>query len=77
LLDFDASKGVVFVTAYDDYAVQAFELSAMDYLLKPVTAQRLSKTFDKIIKRHRSVAARPKWSFSLKRWMRSCQGNTN
>jgi two-component system LytT family response regulator len=59
LLDLDASKEVVFVTAYDDYAVQAFELSAMDYLLKPVTAQRLSKTFDKIIKRHRSVAARP------------------
>ncbi|QGQ97527.1 DNA-binding response regulator [Paenibacillus psychroresistens] len=57
LLELDASIEVVFVTAYDEYAVQAFELSAMDYLLKPVTAQRLSKTLDKIIKNHRIPAA--------------------
>lgn len=59
LLDLDANIDVVFVTAYDDYAVQAFEMSALDYIMKPVTAQRVSKTLDKIIKRHRSVAARP------------------
>jgi two-component system LytT family response regulator len=59
LLDLDASIDVVFVTAYDDYAVQAFDMSALDYLMKPVTAQRMSKTLDKILKRHRSVAARP------------------
>lgn len=34
---------VVFVTAYDAYAVQAFEEGAIDYLLKPVTAERLAK----------------------------------
>jgi DNA-binding LytR/AlgR family response regulator len=34
---------VVFVTAYDEYAVQAFEDGAVDYLLKPVTAERLAK----------------------------------
>jgi DNA-binding LytR/AlgR family response regulator len=35
---------IVFVTAYDEYAVQAFEQGAMDYLLKPVDAERLSST---------------------------------
>ena len=33
---------IVFVTAYDSYAVQAFELNAIDYLVKPVRAQRLA-----------------------------------
>lgn len=35
---------VVFVTAYDQYAVEAFETEAVDYLLKPVTRERLGKT---------------------------------
>lgn len=38
---------LVFVTAYDQYAVQAFELNAVDYLLKPVRAQRLAAALDK------------------------------
>ncbi len=56
LLDLDASIDVVFVTAHDEYAVQAFDMSALDYLMKPVTAQRMSKTLDKIIKKHRRAA---------------------
>ena len=39
---------LVFVTAYDQYAVQAFEAQAMDYLLKPVLAARLQKTVSKL-----------------------------
>jgi DNA-binding LytR/AlgR family response regulator len=39
---------VVFVTAFDEYAVQAFEQSALDYLLKPVKAERLARTIDKV-----------------------------
>jgi DNA-binding LytR/AlgR family response regulator len=39
---------VVFVTAFDAYAVQAFEQSALDYLLKPVKAERLARTVDKL-----------------------------
>jgi DNA-binding LytR/AlgR family response regulator len=39
---------LVFVTAYDQYAVQAFEAQAMDYLLKPVQAARLQKTIEKL-----------------------------
>jgi DNA-binding LytR/AlgR family response regulator len=39
---------LVFVTAYDQYAVQAFEAQAVDYLLKPVQAARLQKTVQKL-----------------------------
>ncbi|KHD06811.1 hypothetical protein PN36_23550 [Candidatus Thiomargarita nelsonii] len=35
---------IVFITAYDQYAIQAFENAAIDYLLKPVTQERLQKT---------------------------------
>jgi DNA-binding LytR/AlgR family response regulator len=39
---------LVFVTAYDQYAVQAFEAQAVDYLLKPVQPERLKKTIQKL-----------------------------
>lgn len=39
---------VVFVTAYDQYAVDAFERDAVDYLLKPVTDERLTRTIEKL-----------------------------
>lgn len=39
---------VVFVTAYDEFAVQAFEAAALDYLLKPVTTERLTRTIDRL-----------------------------
>jgi two-component system, LytTR family, response regulator len=39
---------VVFVTAHDDYAIQAFEDNAFDYLLKPVSKARLQKTLDRL-----------------------------
>lgn len=42
---------IVFVTAYDKYAVDAFELSATDYILKPITLERLEKTLKKILKK--------------------------
>lgn len=39
---------LVFVTAYDQYAVQAFEVQAVDYVLKPIQAARLQKTISKV-----------------------------
>ncbi len=39
---------VIFVTAYDQYAVEAFELAAVDYLLKPVRAERLATALGKL-----------------------------
>ncbi|MDB6164300.1 MAG: DNA-binding response regulator, partial [Xanthomonadaceae bacterium] len=39
---------IVFVTAYDQYAVDAFERGAIDYLLKPITAERLAATVQRL-----------------------------
>ena len=40
---------IIFVTAYDKYAIKAFEISAVDYLLKPVEIDRLKKAVEKLI----------------------------
>ena len=42
---------VVFVTAFDDHAVQAFELDALDYLLKPVGVRRLAESLERVRQR--------------------------
>ena len=47
----------VFVTAYDEFAVTAFERAAVDYLLKPATVERMSKTVDRL--RERLAARAP------------------
>ncbi|MCK5075700.1 MAG: response regulator [Calditrichia bacterium] len=39
---------IVFVTAYDEFAIKAFEAQAVDYLLKPVTKERLTKALEKV-----------------------------
>ena len=42
---------VIFATAYDQYAIEAFELSAVDYLLKPFTRERLARAVEKVMAR--------------------------
>ena len=49
---------VVFITAFDQFAVEAFENEAVDYILKPVTDQRLEKSIERL-KRQVSVIAKP------------------
>lgn len=39
---------IVFVTAFDEYAIRAFEINALDYLLKPVNPERLARTITRI-----------------------------
>jgi DNA-binding LytR/AlgR family response regulator len=50
---------VVFVTAYDEYAVQAFESEALDYVLKPVSAERLRRTVERVQRGLAAGSARP------------------
>ncbi|GAB3752368.1 LytR/AlgR family response regulator transcription factor [Spirosoma pomorum] len=42
---------VIFTTAYPDYAVESYELEAVDYLLKPITYERFEKSLEKFFKR--------------------------
>ncbi len=50
MLNPDNMPKVVFSTAYDQYALQAFEENAFDYLLKPIDPARLQKTVDRLVK---------------------------
>jgi DNA-binding LytR/AlgR family response regulator len=77
---------VVFVTAYDEYAIAAFEEGAVDYLLKPVTAERI----DKVVARLKARLAAPPLDLegllaklrahepggAHLRWIRASLGNT-
>lgn len=51
ILDQCPGTHIVFVTAYDQYAVEAFELYALDYILKPITMERLQKTLKRLPKK--------------------------
>lgn len=47
-VDFD----IVFVTAYDQYAIRAFEIAAIDYLLKPIDITRLKQAVERVMQQH-------------------------
>ena len=46
----DVTPKVIFTTAYDEYALKAFEVNALDYLLKPIRKERLEECIQKITK---------------------------
>jgi len=48
LAELDKAPDVIFTTAYDDYALKAFEVNALDYLLKPVEPRRLADALHKL-----------------------------
>ena len=52
----DRRPAVIFVTAYDEYAVRAFEVNAVDYLLKPIERSRFDAAIDRVASRHTSGA---------------------
>ncbi|MEO0448187.1 MAG: LytTR family DNA-binding domain-containing protein, partial [Verrucomicrobiota bacterium] len=71
--ELDQLPFIVFATAYDEHAIKAFDLNALDYLLKPVQVDRLSRTIERV---HDSRARTPASSLSseeerLRAWMAS------
>lgn len=61
----DVQPLVVFTTAYDQYALQAFEVNSIDYLLKPIEERHLARALDKLERLHASSAAAPDWKALL------------
>ena len=61
------NQNVIFVTAYDQYAVQAFENEAIDYILKPITEERLKKTIYRLKRRTRSSMAEPRFDLKIEK----------
>ena len=57
LEELDSVPTVIFTTAYDEYALKAFEYNALDYLLKPIEPKRLEETINKLIEKDRKKNA--------------------
>ncbi len=56
LVDVDDPPAIIFTTAYDEYALEAFKVNAVDYLLKPVRLERLESALSKAVKPNK-----PQW----------------
>ncbi|MFT5871820.1 MAG: two-component system LytT family response regulator [Clostridium sp.] len=57
VLDYNENIDIVFVTAFNQYAVEAFELQAIDYIMKPFTEERFHKTVRRLLKTKRTDLA--------------------
>ena len=70
----DARTHVVFVTAFDQYAVEAFDREAVDYVLKPVTDERLGKCVERLQRKLASAERPPALDDMLARLARALPG---
>lgn len=52
----DITSKIIFITAYDQYALKAFEVNALDYLLKPIQKDRLAKTIERLLSDETSIS---------------------
>lgn len=55
----DRMPPTIFITAHDEHALSAFEVHALDYVLKPVNRQRFAKAVDRAVSRHREAVPAP------------------
>ena len=66
---------VAFITAYDQYAIKAFENEAIDYILKPITEERLAKTVQRLKKQMTgSPGSSPETSETMERLLSALKG---
>lgn len=56
--EYESPPAVIFVTAHEDFAVEAFDLDAIDYVLKPVAADRLTRAIERAIARRSDSGAK-------------------
>lgn len=56
----DEIPDIIFATAYDQYAIKAFDNNAIDYLLKPFSRERFKTAIDKFVEKHKSEEKKPK-----------------
>lgn len=68
LADYDEPPAVIFVTAHDHFAVEAFDLEAIDYVLKPVSAERLERAIERAVAR-RGERKEPKSEWLDELWV--------
>lgn len=66
LRSLNASTAIILVTGYDEYAVQAFDMDVIDYVIKPVTAERLHRTIERIRKHLGSSQLLPPAQLSIR-----------
>lgn len=68
ILDLCPETDIVFVTAYDEYAVNAFEIHALDYILKPISKERFEKTINRVLKKNKLKPRQVEKKLVLKVW---------
>ncbi len=65
-----AMPAIIFITAFDRFAIEAFDLEAVDYLLKPVAADRLARAVARVIERRSNITPAPaKDSYTQEFWV--------
>ena len=58
----DSNIKVIFVTAYDEYAIRAFEVNALDYILKPLKKERITNAVERLFTPANTVSSRKQYS---------------